>query len=326
VKSCQDLVSRMTAGPRNTRPKAVSQRRQSEDDASGSDQKRLHYEALSAVKGDWKAVARTPAKDIAASDYEIALAAVMQCGAALRYLGPELVADRSIAAAAVSCNGLALRYVAEELRRDWQIVMTAVSNCGIALQYAVSQLRDDRDIVLAAVSRSGHALKYASQRLRSDPDVVLAGVSSSGHALQFAAEGLRSNRPIVMAAIANSPESLRYASEAIQQDEAVLQEVLIQLPPNFVLLRLNTISGRSCVVVRECNYASTDKEACLALELVLAKVCASQLGLLRSDRATLELVLLGCSSLPHFSVYLWPKLRSGCINEIQVLQRALGKA
>mmetsp|Transcript_65700 Transcript_65700/g.157034 ORF Transcript_65700/g.157034 Transcript_65700/m.157034 type:complete len:318 (-) Transcript_65700:117-1070(-) len=304
----------------------VSATKHSEDNASVSDRKRLYHEALSAVQEDWKAIARTPVKDMAANNHEIALAAVMQCGAALRYLGPELVADQSIAAAAVACNGLALRYVAEELQSDRQIVLTAVSSCGLALQYAASHLRDDREIVSAAVSTSGHALKYASQRLRSDPDVVLAGVSSSGHALQFAGEELRNSRFIVMTAIANSPESLRYASEAIQQDEAVLQEVLIQLPPNFVLLRLNTISGRSCVVVRECNYASTDKEACLALELVLAKVCASQLGLLRSDRATLELVLLGCSSLPHFSVYLWPKLRSGCINEIQVLQRALGKA
>eukprot|EP00928_Gymnodinium_smaydae_P083371 TRINITY_DN6660_c0_g2_i1.p1 TRINITY_DN6660_c0_g2~~TRINITY_DN6660_c0_g2_i1.p1 ORF type:complete len:487 (-),score=118.78 TRINITY_DN6660_c0_g2_i1:52-1341(-) len=107
-------------------------------------------------------------------DRDVALAAVLQNGDALQFVGEGLRSDRDLVMTAVQQRGSAVQWAADSLRCDHAVAMAAVSQNGAALCHVDRSLREDREVVLAAVRQKGSALRDASQTLRGDPEVVQA--------------------------------------------------------------------------------------------------------------------------------------------------------
>mmetsp|Transcript_22696 Transcript_22696/g.52977 ORF Transcript_22696/g.52977 Transcript_22696/m.52977 type:complete len:304 (+) Transcript_22696:79-990(+) len=262
--------------------------------------------AMMAVAKDWRALGSLAEEW--RNDREVVSFAVSQCGAALRYASIDLQGDLTVVEKALCCNGLALQHVSQELRASRDMVLLAVSSCGISLRYAAGHLRDDPDVVMVAVSKSGHALKYASTKLQCDPAIVMAAVSESGHSLQFAAAELRSCHDIVVAAVANSAHSLQFASRDIRANSQTMDQVFKIMPPGFVVIKFNMLSGTSCTIVHDMSNRSVVHIAQLE----------QQLGITRKDIINADLYFgLRRVSLVH--IHRWPGLKSDSINEIQIV-------
>eukprot|EP01047_Picozoa_sp_COSAG01_P024195 COSAG01_NODE_1488_length_10130_cov_17.546388_2_plen_926_part_00 len=130
--------------------------------------------------------------------------------------------------AAVTQCGYALKHASPALQNDQEFVLAAVAQSGSALQHASAALQNNKEVVLAAVACKNqeyrdHALKYASGALRSDEEFMLPLVAQDGSALQSASVALQGDKDVVLAAAAQGNLSWwdTKVSEALQQDPAV---------------------------------------------------------------------------------------------------------
>jgi hypothetical protein len=156
---------------------------------------------------------------------KVVLAAVNECGMALRYADPELQSDNEVVGVAIKDCGLALEFASKELRKNRKMVLVAVSNRGAALKYVFGQLRRVKEVVRAAVLNDGLALEYCNARWRNDRDLVLAAVSNNGLALRYASETLQCDEEIVCIAVGDFYKALEYAHSTLLEDESFIVRV-----------------------------------------------------------------------------------------------------
>lgn len=192
------------------------------------------------------------------TDNEVILAAVRQCGDALRFV-PRGSRSHNIILNAVRVNGAALRFAVDAtddrarwaslsldnvtiemvlaavqqngsvlkllppiFKHDRQVVATALSSFPQALQDVSDELRGDKEIVLGAVRRLGWAVRYAAPELMADREVAVAAVMGRfGQALQFLPAAMQADRDVVLRAVRNNTTDFRYASWDLQLDPEV---------------------------------------------------------------------------------------------------------
>lgn len=87
------------------------------------------------------------------NDKDVVMAAVQQCGEALRY-------------ATAWCEGSEL-WVLLPICGNKEIAMTGAANDGYILAYVSENLQDDEELVALAIRSNPSALRFASKRLQA---------------------------------------------------------------------------------------------------------------------------------------------------------------
>ena len=108
---------------------------------------------------------------------------VKDCPAALRCL-PSYHDDYDVALAAVGQDGAALAFCSESLKSNARLVVAALCSNGMALEFAPS-FQDDQAMTVLACFQNGLALKFATPRLQRDVVVVRIATRQNFQACLF---------------------------------------------------------------------------------------------------------------------------------------------
>ena len=181
--------------------------------------------AMACAQGSAMVFGRLPAT--LRDDFEVAMAAVTNCGPTLQHASTRLQSDRDIVTAAVAASGASIQFASDAIRGCKDIMLQAVKSFGAALQYAPDDLRADREIVLAAITGYGTALQYASPELRNDKYLVTSAIANNPWALEFASIRLKDDYDVVLAVVSRYGIMLKYASGRLR-DHQVLVEAAVR--------------------------------------------------------------------------------------------------
>jgi len=123
-------------------------------------------EVLRATKYQPERVISHVSSDIR-DDKQFALKTVEICGLSLQFLN-KLCSDFEVVLAAVSQCGLALKYASSSLRGNKSIVLAAVKNNGLSLMFALYKMRNNKEVVAAAILENPSSINFASSRIRKN--------------------------------------------------------------------------------------------------------------------------------------------------------------
>ena len=146
----------------------------------------------------------------------------------LKFVVPELLADKDFVLELTKKNGYTLEYVNDELKNDKEVVLSAVSEESYALQEASERLKNDKEVIKAAIIENGHSFQFASTELKKDKEFIFEMLKFSGCIIGYIDDELKENREIVLAAVKNNGLALKDANKKFKNDKEIVLEAVRQ--------------------------------------------------------------------------------------------------
>ena len=201
---------------------------------------------LCAVKNDGLAA---PCAPMFRDNETVALAAVTQCGRALRFFSRRLQDDDEVVLAAIQQSGSAIQFSSARLLDA--LAEVAVAQFPYAFVHLSLKIRSNREFVLRVVSNMGHLIAYASAEMKADRELVMAAVQNNGNALQWAADTLKADFSVVHAAVVQNKEAFYHCH--LKGDRA-LARLAVEYGPNFQMVSEELKNDPTMAVLSVANY------------------------------------------------------------------------